>query len=220
MLAVRMSEIRLRDSGFNSLVNHVSAQRQRQAVVLFAPPDAEIFADHKPFVLISQLPFVNDQAHVRRTGAHRLEKSGRTARRRNRISFAGLPSHSCSARNALVMVPGTAIFFRAISSFENFCLGHQHRAVAVAHARAAGQQRVFVAHISVGVNADRRNIQFAARGAFVQRLDVLQNVLKPEAVRRNQFLRQPVKHEGVIRVRRMAKRQSPLRHGRKLTHSA
>ena len=31
------------------------------------------------------------------------------------------PSQSCSARNALVIVPGTAIFFFAISARENFC---------------------------------------------------------------------------------------------------
>jgi len=37
--------------------------------------------------------------------------------------------------------------------------------------------------------------EFAARGALVQRLDVLQNVLEPEAVRRDQILRQRVKHE-------------------------
>ena len=56
--------------------------------------------------------------------------------------------------------------------------GHQHRPVAVAHARPAGQQRVLGADVSVGVNADGRDVQFAPRGALIQRLDVLQNVLE------------------------------------------
>ena len=52
--------------------------------------------------------------------------------------------------------------------------------------------------VGVGVDADGGNVEFAARGALVQRLDVLQNVLEAEAVRGNQILRQRVKHEGVI----------------------
>ena len=34
------------------------------------------------------------------------------------LLLAGLPNHSCNARKALVMVPGTAMVFVAISSFE------------------------------------------------------------------------------------------------------
>jgi hypothetical protein len=79
--------------------------------------------------------------------------------------------------------------------------GHQHRAVAVAHAGAAGQQRVERADVSIGVNADRGDVQLASRGQFVQRLDVAQNMLELEAARRNQFLGQPIKHEGIVRVR-------------------
>ena len=101
-----------------------------------------------------------------------------------------------------------------------FLFRHQHRAVTVAHARAAGQQRVFVAHVGVGVDADGGDVEFAARGALVQRLDVLQNVLEPEAVRRNQTLRQRVKHEGVVGVGRMAERQRRWLHGRRLNHPA
>ena len=49
------------------------AQRQRQAVVFPAPPDAQIFANHQAFVLIRQLAFMDDEAHVRRAGADRLK---------------------------------------------------------------------------------------------------------------------------------------------------
>ncbi len=45
-----------------AFVNHISAKRQRQPVVLFSPPHAQIFAHNQPFILIRQLAFVNDQA--------------------------------------------------------------------------------------------------------------------------------------------------------------
>ncbi len=81
------------------------------------------------------------------------------------------------------MVPGTAI------------------SVAVAHARAAGQQGVFVGDVGVGVDADGGDVEFSARGAFVERLDVLQDVLEMKAVRGDRILREGVKHEGVIGIR-------------------
>ena len=40
-----------------------------------------------------------------------------------------------------------------------------------------------------------------------KRLDVLQDVLEAEAVRGDQILRQGIKHEGVIGIGRMSKRQ-------------
>jgi hypothetical protein len=57
------------------------------------------------------------------------------------------------------------------------------------------------------VNADGRDVQFAVRRALVERLDVLQNVLELKAMRRNQVLRQPVEHESIIRVGRVAQCQ-------------
>jgi len=65
-----------------------------------------------------------------------------------------------------------------------------------------------------GVNAHGGNIQLPARGALVQRLDVLQNMLESEPVRGNQVLRQRVKHEGIVRVGRMAQSQSRLLYHR------
>ena len=70
------------------------------------------------------------------------------------------------------------------------------------------------------MDADGGDVEFAARGALVQRLDVLQNVFEAEAVRRDQTLRQRVKHEGVVGVRRMAERQRRLLHERSLDHAA
>ena len=47
-----------------ALVNHIAAQGERQAVVLFAPPHAKVFAHDQALVAVGQLPFVNDEAHV------------------------------------------------------------------------------------------------------------------------------------------------------------
>ncbi len=91
--------------------------------------------------------------------------------------------------------------------------GDEYWTIAVAHARAAGQQRVLVTDVGVGVEADGGDIEFAARGTFVERLDILQNVLEAEAVRGNQILRQRIKHESVIGIGRVAKRQRCLLHG-------
>jgi len=70
------------------------------------------------------------------------------------------------------------------------------------------------------VDADGGDVEFAARGSFVERLDVLQDVLETEAVRGDQILREGIKHEGVIGVGRMSKRQGRLLHRRKLNDAA
>jgi len=43
------------------------------------------------------------------------------------------------------------------------------------------------------VDADGGDVELATRGAFVERLDVLENVLKMKTVRGNQILRKRVK---------------------------
>ena len=73
MLAVRTSDIFRRTAGSKFLVDDIAAERQRQAVIFAVPPDAQVFANHQAFVLIRQLAFVNDEAHVRRAGADGLE---------------------------------------------------------------------------------------------------------------------------------------------------
>jgi hypothetical protein len=84
--------------------------------------------------------------------------------------------------------------------------GHEHRPVAVAHARPARQQGILRADIGIGMKANGRNIQLAPRGPLVQRLDVLQDVLELEAAGGNQVFGQPIEHESVIRIGRMSQR--------------
>lgn len=58
---------------FKPFVDHVAPERQRQPVVLPAPPHAKVLANHQTLILIGQLAFVNDQAHVGATFPNRLK---------------------------------------------------------------------------------------------------------------------------------------------------
>ena len=64
-----------------------------------------------------------------------------------------------------------------------------------------GQERILVADMRVGMDADRGDVEFPAGGALVQGLDVLEDVLELIPARRDQVLRQGIKHEGVVRIR-------------------
>ena len=79
-----------------------------------------------------------------------------------------------------------------------------HRAVAIAHARAARQERVTIAHIGIGVNRDRGDVEFAAHRALVQRLNIFEPMFESVAAQIDLVFRHRVKHEGVIRIGRMA----------------
>src|SRR5205823_93667 len=60
--------------------------------------------------------------------------------------------------------------------------GNDHRPVALAHARSAGAERIAIGEIRVAVNANGRELQFAAEGAAVERFDVDQLVAEFEIV--------------------------------------
>ena len=70
---------------------------------------------------------------------------------------------SRSVRNAVVIVPGTAIVDPLQLIDAHRPAGDDHRPVAIAHAAAARQQGVLVEQVGIGVNADGRHLQFAAQ---------------------------------------------------------
>src|SRR5262249_30979288 len=96
--------------------------------------------------------------------------------------------------------------------FGETLFGHQRRPVAVSHARAAWKQGIMIADIGIGMNADGGKVKFTPGGALIQGLDVLENVLEPKALRRDQSLGQSVKHERIVRVGRMSERQGAVLH--------
>ena len=91
--------------------------------------------------------------------------------------------------------------------------GHDHRPVAVAHAGAAGAQNVLVVQESVGVNADRGQLQFRLERTAIERFDVDQLVLKFVVARVDPVVGQGVKHERVVRIGTMADADQLLRGG-------
>ncbi len=62
------------------------------------------------------------------------------------------------------------------------------------------------------MDTDGAHIQFAACGAFIERLDVLQNMFKGQPTGRNQILGQGVKHKGIVRIRRMPQSNRAIGH--------
>jgi len=72
--------------------------------------------------------------------------------------------------------------------------------VPVPHARSAGQQRVFVCYVRIGMDRDRRNVQFASNCAFVQRLNILQSMLEPVSAQVDLILGHRIKHERIVRI--------------------
>ena len=111
-----------------------------------------------------------------------------------------LPRQSCSVRYAVVSLPGTAIVRPRRSSSVAGSRVIERRAVAVAHARARGEQGVAVGQVGEGVDADGRDFELAAQGAAVERLDVLELMDEPQAAGVELVVRQGVEHEGVVRV--------------------
>ena len=106
------------------------------------------------------------------------------------------------------MVPGTAIFFPFRSpTVRPLPLRAQHGAVTVAHAAARGQERVFVEQVGVGVDRDGRDVQLAAHGPLVERLDVLENVLEAVLAGFDLVVGECPEHEGVVGIGTVAQRQ-------------
>jgi hypothetical protein len=79
-----------------------------------------------------------------------------------------------------------------------------YRAVSIAHARAARQQRVFVCDVGVRMNGDGGNVQLAAPRPLIQRLNVFQPMFKLITAQIDFVLRYRIEHEGIVRIGRMA----------------
>lgn len=186
-------------------MNDVSAEGQGQAVVLLLPPRAQILAHHEPFLFPRQLTFVDDEPGLGLAGMNRLENL--IEGNNDKLDFGGgqlqpkLQSEKRAGHRPRDSDSRPCHFGAAEQFF-----GDQHRAVTIAHARTARQQCILAADISIGVDANGGDIQFAARGALVQSLDVLKDMLELIAMSRNQPLSEAIKHECIIGIGRMPQR--------------
>ncbi len=154
---------------------------------------------------------MNDQAHLRHPAADRLENSVEWHHDKIKV-FRRFAEPQLQGQESAGHGPRHRDFFPQdfFPGPAPFC--DQHWTVTVAHAGAAREQRVLAGHMRIGMDADGGDVQFAAQGTLVQSLDVLQDVLETIAPHRDQVLRQRVKHERIVRVGRMAKRERLLIH--------
>src|SRR5205814_9944355 len=81
------------------------------------------------------------------------------------------------------------------------------RTVAVAETGAARQQRVSLRDMRVGGKGERGDVVKTFQSPAIERLDVLKDMLKTQMTSRDFLCGQPVKHEGVVRVRTVRKFQ-------------
>ena len=109
-----------------------------------------------------------------------------------------------------------------VRGIEPDCLpgSNEHRPISVAHARAARKERVSIADVSVSVDRNRGDVQFAAHGALVECLNVFELVLKTIPAQIDFVLRHRVKHEGVVWIGRMSERENGAGFGHARTLSA
>ncbi len=186
-------------------LHRIAAERQRQAARLGEEPLAEIGAEEKALTGVGQLAFVDDEAHFRlaaREGVEDLiERHDDVVELLLRQAEIKLQREKGAGHQARY-----GDFFRAEFLAGKWRLADEHRPVVVAHAGAAAEQGVVLEHVGAGVDRDGGDVELGPRGALVERLDVLEDVLEFVARRREQVLRQRVKHEGVVRIGRVAKR--------------
>src|ERR1044072_1994520 len=80
---------------------------------------------------------------------------------------------------------------------------YQNRPVVVSYRSAVGKQQVLIRDVGVGVETDGRDVVGFTKRFFFQRLDVFENVSEVKVSGIEFVSSQPIKHERVVRVRRM-----------------
>ena len=148
----------------------VAAERQRQAG-LIAPPAPEIDDAVQPGLVVGELALVDDQPGLVLAGEHfgnDLVEGNDYGLDLGREELQRQVGGGQRARD------GDA---HALDLVERVhARRDDHRPIALAHAAAAGQQRVLVLDVRIGVEGDRGHIVEALERLAVQGLDVAQRV--------------------------------------------
>src|ERR1700683_2793063 len=175
--------------------NRVPSQRQRQARH-FLPPFPQVNNAVQSRLVIGQLPFVDDKSSL----ILALEYL-----RNNLIEGHDLSLHSRSKE--LQREIGSRKRARNRDAFFlDFTLGKRtrrdhHRPITFTHAPAAGHKRVQILNIRIGMKRNRRHIVDALPRFLVQGLNITKRVRETQYGDANLISSQPVKHEGIVRIR-------------------
>jgi hypothetical protein len=189
-------------SGGKAFVDDVAAEGERQTILGLPPPDTEISGEDEALVLIGELAFVNDEADIGAVFANGLEDL--VERDDEAVEFGGgLAEEKLEREKGTGHGAGDGDAEAGDFGGGKLAFGDEHGAIAIAHAGTAGEKGVLVANVSIGMDADGADVEFAASGAFVEGLDVLEDVF--ELVWGwDELAGEGVKHEGIIRIRRAA----------------
>ena len=151
----------------------------------------------RPFLLVGELAFVDQQPRLDLAVSHRLEDF---VKRHHDVLHVGLvqAQREKGGRQRAGNRHGDAVKRGGARLAD-----HHHRPVVVAHAGAMRQQDVLVGQMRVGMKRHGRDLVLALEGRAIQRLDVRQHVHELEVAAGHLAAGQAVEHERVVGIGRM-----------------
>ena len=189
-------------------LDRVATQRQRQPGN-FQPPLAQVHNALQTGFGIGQLPFMDDEAGLVIT-SHDLGNDLVEGH-----DFGFNPGREKPQREICRgQSSRDSNFFALDFALRKSLSGHDHGAVAIADAAAAGQQSVIILDVGIGVERDGRDVinAVAFPRLLVQGLDVAKRMSEAQSGNAHLVGGQSIEHEGVVGVG--AVRDADLASGR------
>ena len=192
--------------GSEIAADDVAAERQRQAAGPPGPPLPEIDDLLQPFVLVRQLPLVDQQPRVRLAIENCLTDFVERDDEVFEVRLVDAQGQVGGGERARDSDP------RALYLRRTILARHHDRTVLVAHARAVRQQRVLVDEMRIGVKGHRRHLVAPLERRPVQRLDVREHLVDDDAAGVDVVARQTIEHERVVGIRAVRDSDANLSH--------
>ncbi len=154
--------------GREVLADDVAAERERDAAARALPPFAKVENELEPLVGKGELALVDDETHVGLAGFHGIKDFVKghhhVVEALAEIKLGGEEGarHQAGDGDLLAEEPLLAGLVVGVVGQSLGGGRDKHRAVAVAHARAAGQEGVLVEHVGQRVDGDGGDVQLAA----------------------------------------------------------
>ena len=175
--------------------DYISAERQRQPARALGPPFAHIDNLLQPFILIRELPLVNQQAGADLPSAYGVLNTAE--RHHDVVDVRAIdPQREKRRRQRPRDGDRDALHGRgAVGSSDD------DRAVVVSHTGTMREQQIGVRQVRVGVERDRADLVLSIERGTVQRFDIGEMVAEFDSVPRNFAAGKSVMHERIIGIR-------------------